>query len=101
MPTKKKTAERYVVIRSARAGCFAGVLAAGGIGTATLTNCRRLWYWAGAASLSQLAVEGTSKPRDCKFPIAVPTQEIGEVIEVIDATPQARESIEAVQVWRA
>lgn len=65
-----------------------------------LTDARRIWYWAGAASLSQLAVDGTSKPLECKFPTPVPRVELLEVIEILDVTPKARESIAMVPVWK-
>lgn len=66
---------------------------------AKLKDSRRLWYWSGAASLSQLAVEGTKKPSECKFPVAMPTQEVTGVLEVIPMTDAAVKSIQAVPVW--
>ncbi|WP_438967024.1 DUF6948 domain-containing protein [Flavobacterium sp.] len=36
---------------------------------AKLKNARRIWYWDGAASLSELSREGVSKPENCKFPV--------------------------------
>jgi hypothetical protein len=92
---------RYVIIRAKQAGCFAGELVDRNGDTVTLNNSRRLWYWAGAASLSQLAVSGTSKPDSCKFPDTVPNHEILGVIEILDVTPTARKSIEAVPIWRS
>jgi hypothetical protein len=70
-------------------------------GTAELRNSRRLWYWSGAASLSQLAVDGTSKPKDCKFPVAVPGMTVAKVIEIIPVTEKAAESLTKVAVWNA
>ena len=98
MPTKKK---RYVIVRTYSAGVFAGYLESRKGKEVTLTAARRLWYWAGAASLSQLAVNGTSKPSQCKFPVPVSRIELTEAIEIIDVSPEARASIEAVPVWRA
>lgn len=93
---------RYVIIRSTSAGCFAGELIERPTATSVvLKDSRRLWYWAGAASLSQLAIEGTSRPKDCKFPPTIERHEILGVIEIIDATPAGRASIEAVPVWRS
>lgn len=66
---------------------------------AVLKDSRRLWYWSGAASLSQLAVEGTKKPKECKFPIAMPEQEVTGVLEVIPVTDVAKASIDSVPVW--
>jgi hypothetical protein len=64
-----------------------------------MTKARRIWYWAGAATLSQLAMEGTSKPNDCKFPCAVDTVTLTEAIEILNCTPKAKKSIESVKVW--
>lgn len=99
MEKQSNAKKKYVIIRAAQAGCFAGELHRHAGDCVTLHNARRLWYWAGAASLSQLATTGTSKPEQCKFPIAVASQEILGVIEILDVTAAARASIEAVSVW--
>jgi hypothetical protein len=63
-----------------------------------LLNSRRIWSWAGAASLSQLAMEGTSKPESCKIPCKV--NEITLMaIEIIPMTSKAVESLNNVKVW--
>ncbi len=91
----------YVIVRSARAGVFAGYLKSK-LGTETvLLHARRLWFWSGAASLSQLAVDGTSKPNQCKFPQEVTKIELSETLEVISVTKKAKMSIDSVPVWRA
>lgn len=92
---------RYVIVRTYSAGVFAGELVRRDGKEVELRNARRLWYWAGAASLSQLAVTGTSKPKDCKFPVEVPRVELTEAIEILDVTPEARASIAAVKPWTA
>ena len=96
-----KTQGKYVICRTYSAGVFAGNLQSRDGKEATLTNARRLWYWAGAASLSQLAVTGTSKPKECKFPVAVPSVTLTEVIEILDVTPEAETSIQAVPEWKS
>lgn len=101
---KKKTVkkkERYVIFRTYSAGVFAGVFVSRKGKEGVLKNARRLWRWAGAASLSQLAMEGTKNPAECKFPVAVDHVELTEVIEILDCTDGARKSIEAVPVWTA
>ena len=97
---KKEKRERYVIVRTHSAGVFAGVFESRKERETVLTNARRLWYWKGAATLSQLAMEGTSYPNECKFPIAVNRVELIETIEVLDVTDRARKSIEEVPVWR-
>jgi hypothetical protein len=94
-------ASRYVIVRTYSAGVFAGTLVSRKGKEAVLARARRLWYWAGAASLSQLAVEGTSQPEACKFPVEVPRVTLTEVIEILDVTEQARRSIAKVAVWKA
>jgi hypothetical protein len=90
-----------VIVRTRSAGVFAGTLKSFKDGTATLSKARRLWYWAGAASLSQLSVEGTSNPSGCKFPVEVSEVTLPETIEILPVTPKARASIDSVKVWAA
>ena len=105
METKKaveKTKKRMVIIRAKEAGCFYGALESRPTETSViLTQARRLWYWSGAASLSQMAEEGVSDPRNCKFPPAVARQEILGVIEILEASEKCCASIEGVPAWRA
>lgn len=96
----KALVREYVIARTYSAGVFAGTIEAREGKEVTLTDARRLWYWDGAASLSQLAVEGTSKPNKCKFPIAVPKVLLTEVIEILSVTDKAKESIESVPIWK-
>lgn len=93
-------AENYVIVRTYSAGVFAGYLKSQCGREVVLTSARRIWYWEGAASLSQLAMEGTSAPEKCKFPIAVNEVLLLEAIEVLRVTSQAKASIEEVPVWR-
>ena len=96
-------AARYVIVRTYSAGVFAGYLTYQSEDgkRVRMATARRLWSWAGAASLSQLAIEGTKQPGNCKFPQAVPTVELTEAIEILDCLPAAQESIEGVPVWTA
>ena len=92
---------KYVIVRTYSAGVFAGELESRTGQEVVLRNARRLWYWAGAASLSQLAMSGTSRPNECKFPVAVDRVELLQAIEILDVTADARKSIESVPVWSA
>lgn len=93
--------KRKVIVRTYSAGVFAGEFVSRKGQEVVLANARRLWRWDGAASLSQLAVDGTSKPGECKFPVAVEKVELLQAIEILDVTPKAWESIAAVPVWKA
>ena len=98
---KSVARRKYVIVRTYSAGVFAGNLESREGQEVVLTNARRLWYWAGAASLSQLAVDGTSKPDQCKFPVAVPRVELLQAIEILDVSAKAEACITAVKPWQA
>ncbi len=90
----------YVIVRTLSAGVFAGYLESRIGQEVVVLNARRIWYWDGAASLSQLAMEGTSKPEKCKFPIQVDRIELLQAIEIINCTEKSRKSIESVAIWK-
>lgn len=91
---------KYVVVRGDRSGVFAGVLAEQDGSKVVLRNCRRLWYWAGAASISQIAMNGVKSPRSCKFTVTVDSIAILDAIEIIPTTADAENSIKAVPEWK-
>ena len=101
MATRNGSKQVYAIVRTYSAGCFAGTVKSRKGKEIVLTGARRLWYWAGAASLSQLAVDGVSKPKECKFPVEVPEITLTEAIEVIPCTNKAKKSIAEVPVWRS
>jgi len=90
----------YVIVRTYSAGVFAGYLEKRNGQEVVMRQARRIWYWAGAASLSQLAIDGTSSPDTCKFPEAVNRVELLQAIEILEVTKKAKASIEAVKVWK-
>ena len=90
-----------VIVRADRAGVFYGEIKERNGSEVTMTNVRRLWYWDGAASLSELATNGTKKPKNCKFTVTVPEMTILGVIEIIPCSDKAVDSIEGVPEWRA
>ena len=98
MASSKK---QYVMVRCERASVFAGYLKSRKGKEVELTQARRIWYWDGAASLSQLAQSGTSKPQNCKFPEPVDSIILTDAIEIIPISEIAKTSIEGVPVWRA
>lgn len=87
-------------MRGDRSGVFFGTLAEKDGQEVRLEKCRRLWYWDGAASISQLAVDGVSAPDNCKFTVTVDEIEILDAIEIIPCTDKANESIEGVREWK-
>ncbi len=91
---------KYVIVRTYSAGVFAGELKERNGREVILLNARRIWYWEGAATLSQLAMEGTKKPDKCKFPCPVDAVLLLEAIEIILCTAAAKKSIQEVPIWQ-
>lgn len=91
----------YVIVRSYAAGVFAGTLKSKKGKEVVLKNARRLWYWKGAASLSELAMSGIKCPNECKFPEEVSEIIITEACEILSVSKKAQESISGVPIWRS
>lgn len=92
--------QQYYIVRGDRSGVFFGEIEERNGREVTIRNARRLWYWDGAASLSQLALDGTTAPRNCKFTVTVPSLTVLDAIEILPCTDKAKESIEGVKTWR-
>ena len=91
---------KKVIVRGDRSGIFFGTLVEKNGREVELKDCRRLWYWDGAATISQLAVDGTQRPNECKFTVSVNNIIILDAIEIIPCTEDAISSIEGVKEWR-
>lgn len=91
---------KRVIVRTYSAGVHYGTLASRDGKEVVLNDSRRIWYWDGAASLSQMAVEGVSKPKNCKFSVPVAEILLTEAIEIIPTTEIADASISGVSPWR-
>lgn len=92
--------KKYYLVRSSQAGVFAGYITKRTKDSVLMSNARRIWYWDGAASLSQLATDGTSKPENCKFPCEVKELEVFGVCEILTCTAKAQKSIKSVKIWK-
>jgi hypothetical protein len=91
---------KKVIVRTYSAGVHYGTLASRSGKDVVLTNSRRIWYWDGAASLSQLASEGVTRPANCKFTVAVAEILLTEAVEVIPTTELADNCIAGVAPWK-
>lgn len=98
--SKPEIAENYFIVRAQSAGVFAGEIVARNGSEVEMKNARRIWYWSGAASLSQLAMDGTKKPNECKFPCEVASITLLGVLEIIPCTEVAQKSIKGVKIWQ-
>lgn len=92
-----------VMIRTNSAGVHFGYLSKrestlAGI-EVTLLNARRVYQWSGAMTLSQLAMEGSKSPENCKFTIAVTKIEL-LAIEIIEITEKADTNFKSIKEWK-
>jgi len=92
---------KYCIVRTYSAGVFAGFVESRDGQEVVIRQARRLWYWKGAASLSQLAMSGVSVPNECKFPEVVDRITVTQAVEIIECTASAKASIDGVPVWKA
>lgn len=90
---------KKVIIRSDHAGVFYGTLKEKDGTEVVMTNCRRLLHWEGATSLTELAMQGTTKPFACMFSMYAPEMVVLGVAEIIPCSDEGIDSIESVDPW--
>lgn len=90
--------EKFIV-RGEKSGVFYGEIKKRNGTEVTMTNCRRLWYWAGANTISQLAQLGTIAPEACQFTVAVDEITVLDAIEIDKCSDVAIKSIDEVREW--
>ena len=96
-----KKGMEYCIVRTYSAGVFAGYYDRKNKGKeGTVHEARRIYYWDGAASLSQMANDGVKKPSNCKFSQVNAEVDLKEIIEVIPCSAVAKKIIEGVSVWQ-
>ena len=94
-----KLSKDVVLVRTYSAGVHFGELVKREGKEVTLKNARRVYFWDGAATLSQLAIDGSKTPGKCKFPCIVPEIVLTEAIEIIPMTEKASICLYGVKVW--
>ena len=93
-----------VMIRSYASGVFYGYLKEkkaelNGVNI-TLVNARRIHYWDGACSLTQLAIDGTVAPTNCRITDAITSQWIANVIEILPISNKSQKILDGVKPWK-
>lgn len=91
---------KYCVVRGDRSGVFAGVVTRYDGKILEMHNARCLWYWHGAASILQIALEGVKEVGACKFTVSVDSISILDAVEIVPCTNVAEQCIKNVPEWR-
>ncbi len=92
--------ERFCLV-NAPAGIWFGVVVEASVGSVLLKNARNVFSWEGAFTISELAVQGTVRPNECRVPRAVSEVWLLNPECVIPCTPQAEQSLTSLPVWTA
>ncbi len=93
----------WVLIRSYGSGVHFGLLsekrdAPQGL-EVTLLQSRRIHKWVGAASLSQLAVDGIGNKSESRVAVELPYITISNVIEIIPLSTKSLDNLKNSPVW--
>ncbi|MEG1582205.1 MAG: hypothetical protein RR334_03530 [Clostridia bacterium] len=91
---------RYYIVSAERAGIFIGNIKERNGTELLMTNVRRIYYWEGANSISQLAVTGPMSPSNCKFSVAVEEVLFTNVLEINLCSEKAEKVIKGVKEWK-
>jgi hypothetical protein len=91
---------KYCIIRTEKAGVFAGEIISRNGSETILKNCRKLWYWSGASAVEELALNGVKNKNDCKFTVTVDEIIVMDTIQIIPCTEKAKECILSVKDWK-
>lgn len=89
-----------VMVRTLSAGVHFGYLKERNGKEVTLINSKRVYFWSGACSLSQLAMDGTNSPDNCKITLSVDNILLTEAIEVISMSAEAVANLYSVAEWK-
>ena len=92
------------IIRSYASGVFIGYVAEkkaelNGVNV-TLKQAKRIHYWDGACSLTQLAIDGVKAPKSCRITEAIDSQWIANVIEILPVSEVAANIIDGATPWK-
>ena len=91
---------KKVMVRTYSAGVHFGTLKEKVGQQAILTDSRRVHYWTKAASLYQLAMEGSKDIGDCRIAMVVNEILLDRVIEVIPMTKEAIKNLYGSREWK-
>lgn len=92
--------KEYYIVRGDKSGVFFGNIKERNGKEVLMNNVRRLWYWEGACTISQLAKEGTKSQENCKFTVTVDEILVLDAVEIDKCTDNAIKSILEVREWK-
>lgn len=91
---------KVCLLRTYSAGVHYGTLIEKDGQDCLLKDARRIYYWSGACSLSQIAMEGSNDINNCKIAMEVDTICLSQVIEIIPMRKEAIRNLDMGAVWK-
>lgn len=94
---------QFHIVRAEKAGVFLCKIISNIGDTYTVSNLRRLYYWNGALDVSMIAMEGVSKPNQCKFSVQFGDEDISTIHNVVERHPVSKKALQiinSVPVWK-
>lgn len=91
---------KYYIIRGDRSGVFFGQIAGRNGQEVELRNVRKLWWWDGACAVEQLAIDGVTRPRECKFTVVVPEMIVTDAIQIVPCSDKATKILAEAKEWK-
>lgn len=92
--------EQYYIIRGDRSGVFFGQIANRNGQEVELRNVRKLWYWDGACAVEQLAIDGVTRPSECKFTVVVPEMIVTDAIQILPCSDKVAKILAEAKAWK-
>lgn len=93
-------ANQNYIVRTKDAGVFFGKIKEYNKDEITMADVRKVWYWDGACAVEQLALDGVTKPDNCKLTVVIPEMVIAKPIQIIPCTEKASKILSEIKVWK-
>jgi len=91
--TQTKTKKQLVVVRTINAGVHIGRMESRKGDEIVLSQSRRLWRWAGANTLNEVAIKGVSTTDTTRLSEPVGSITVLQVIEIIPVSKAAESNL--------
>ncbi len=95
----KEVINKRVIIRSYESGVHYGTLQSVHDNTVTLTNSRRIHYWDGANSLTDIALGGIQNKVESRVTASLDSIIVKNVNEIIPCTALAIDCLDNFPIW--
>jgi len=92
---------KHVIVRSDKAGVFFGVLSDKNGTELILTNVRKIYYWSGANTVEDLALQGVKNPNNCKITNFVEQIILSSFDQILPCSEKAIANLKQVFIWKA